>query len=224
GCSVKKILKSGAGAALMKDMEKAKAILKRIRAIINIPLTIKIRSGWDQSGEDAFKIAKLAENCGVDAITFHPRTVAQGFSGKSDWSLIRKLKHHVSVPVIGNGDISEPEDAIDMLNQTGCDAVMVGRAAIGNPWIFKQIQTILNSDNISPIDLPTRLETMKRYLETSVKYFGELHACRMMRSRLSWFVKGLPNSSRFRESITKIRTQEEAETLIDEYFEFLMYQ
>ena len=222
GCSVKKILKSGAGAALMKDAEKTKAILKKIRTIIKIPLTIKLRSGWDHSGENAFKIAKIAEDCGVDAITFHPRTATQGFSGKADWTLIRRLKQHISIPVIGNGDIAEPEDAIDLLNKTGCDAVMVGRAAIGNPWIFKQIQTLLNSGNISTVDLPTRFETMKKYLATSVKYFGELHACRMMRSRLSWFVKGLPNSSRFRESITRIKTQTEAEALIDEYFDFLL--
>jgi len=222
GCSVKKILKSGAGAALMKDTEKTKAILTKIRAIIKIPLTIKLRNGWDQSGKDTFKIAKIAEDCGVDAITFHPRTASQGFSGKADWSLIAAMKQRVSIPVVGNGDINEPGDAIDMLNQTGCDAVMVGRAAIGNPWIFKQIQILLNSGDISPVDLPTRFNTMKTYLETSVKYFGELHACRMMRSRLSWFVKGLPNSSQFRKSITRIKTQSEAEMLIDGYFDFLL--
>jgi len=222
GCSVKKILKSGAGAALMKDTEKTKAILTKIRTIIKIPLTIKLRSGWDYSGEDAFKIAKLAQDCGVDAITFHPRTATQGFSGKADWSLIYKLKQHVSVPIIGNGDISKAEDAINMLAQTGCDAIMVGRAAIGNPWIFQQIQTLLNGGDISSIALEKRFETMKKYLEASVKYFGELHACRMMRSRLSWFVKGLPNSSLFRESITRIKTQVEAETLIDRYFDFLL--
>jgi tRNA-dihydrouridine synthase B len=222
GCSVKKILKSGAGAALMKDTEKTRAILTKIRAVIKIPLSIKLRSGWDPTGEDAFKIAKIAQDCGVDAIAFHPRTATQGFSGKSDWTLIRKLKEHVCLPVIGNGDIAEPEDAIHMLNQTGCDAVMVGRAAIGNPWIFKQIQMLLDGDTISPVDLPTRLKAMKTYLATSVQYFGELHACRMMRSRLSWFVKGLSNSSRFRASITRIKTQAEAEALIDQYFNFLL--
>ena len=222
GCSVKKILKSGAGAALMKNTKKTKTILSKTRAAIDIPLTIKIRSGWDSSGNDAFKIAQIAEDCGVDAITFHPRTATQGFTGKSDWSLIARLKEQVSIPVIGNGDISKPQDAIDMLNQTGCDAVMVGRAAIGNPWIFSQIHELLKNDKIVPIDLTLRFNTMKKYVAASVEYIGELNACRMMRSRLSWFVKGLPNSSRFRESITKIRTMEEAETLIDEYFNFLL--
>jgi len=222
GCSVKKILKSGAGAALMKEPEKTKTILTKTRAAVSLPLTIKIRSGWDSTGEDAFKIAKIAQDCGVDAITFHPRTATQGFTGKSDWSLIARLKQQVSVPIIGNGDISEPKDAIDMLIQTGCDAIMVGRAAIGNPWIFSQIHALLKNEKIPPIDLARRFETMKKYVTASVEYIGELHACRMMRSRLTWFVKGLPNSSRFRESITKIRTLEDAETLIDEYFDFLL--
>lgn len=222
GCSVKKILKSGAGAALMKEPKKAKAILTKVRAAINIPLTIKIRSGWDSSGNDAFKIARIAEACGVDAIAFHPRTATQGFTGKSDWSLITRLKQNLDIPIIGNGDISDPQDAIDMLNQTGCDAIMVGRAAIGNPWIFSQIQSLIEHKSIPPIDLEKRFNTMKKYVAASVAYIGELHACRMMRSRLSWFVKGLPNSSRFRESITKIRTLEEADALIDAYFDFLV--
>ena len=224
GCSVKKILKSGAGAALMKDPEKTKAILNKTRAAINIPLTIKIRSGWDSSGNDAFQISQIAEDCGVDAITFHPRTATQGFTGRSDWSLIARLKKQVSIPVIGNGDISEPQDAIDMLNQTGCDAVMVGRAAIGNPWIFSQIISLIENGRFPTVPLEKRFSTMKKYVAASVEYIGELHACRMMRSRLSWFVKGLPNSSRFRESITKIRTLEEADALIDEYYNFLIHR
>jgi nifR3 family TIM-barrel protein len=222
GCSVKKILKSGAGVALMKDAKKTKAILSKVRAAVDIPLTIKIRSGWDSSGNDAFKIAQIAQDCGVDAIAFHPRTATQGFTGKSDWSLIARLKQQVSIPIIGNGDISEPEDAIAMITQTGCDAVMVGRAAIGDPWIFSRIHSLIEQGKIPLIDLEKRFNTMKKYVAASVEYIGELHACRMMRSRLSWFVKGLPNSSRFRESITKIRTLEEAETLIDGYLEFLL--
>jgi tRNA-dihydrouridine synthase B len=222
GCSVKKILKSGAGSALMKEPEKTKAILTKARAAVSIPLTIKIRSGWDASGNDAFKIAQIAEDCGVDAIAFHPRTATQGFTGKSDWSLIARLKQQVSVPVIGNGDIEKAEDAVAMLDQTGCDAVMVGRAAIGNPWIFFQIHSLIEHGSIPAIDFEKRFNILKKYVAASVEYIGELNACRMMRSRLTWFVKGLPNSSRFRESITKIRTLEEAEQLIDEYFDFLL--
>jgi tRNA-dihydrouridine synthase B len=222
GCSVKKILKSGSGAALMKEPEKARAILTKIRAAVDIPLTIKIRSGWDASGKDAFHTAQIAQDCGVDAIAFHPRTATQGFSGKSDWSLIARLKQQASIPIIGNGDITEPKDAIDMLKQTGCDAVMIGRAAIGNPWIFNQIHSLMKYGEIQTIGLEKRFATMKKYVSASVEYIGELHACRMMRSRLTWFVKGLPNSSRFRESITRIRTLEEATILIDSYFDFLI--
>jgi len=217
GCSVKKILKSGSGSALMKTPEKAQKILSSVRKIIKIPLTIKIRSGWDYSGSDAFKLAQIAEDCGVDALVIHPRTATQGFTGKADWSVITKIKQLISIPVIGNGDIFQAEDAIKMFRQTGCDAVMVGRAAIGNPWIFQQIQKLLNDGDISKVNLETRFQTMKHYVAASVEYIGELQACRMMRSRLGWFVKGLPNSSHFREAITLIRTQEEAEVLIDNY-------
>jgi nifR3 family TIM-barrel protein len=221
GCSVKKILKSGAGAALMKDAEKASRILEDVRKSISIPLTIKIRSGWDPSGEDAFRISKIAQDCGVDAVSLHPRTATQGFSGKADWTLIKQLKEKISLPVIGNGDIVTPEDAIAMLAQTGCDGVMVGRAAIGNPWIFSQIHGLLTTGRYEAVSHENRFNAMKNYVAASVEYIGELHACRMMRSRLTWFVKGLPQSRRFRESITRIRTLEEANALIDYYHEFL---
>ncbi|MFZ2630011.1 MAG: tRNA dihydrouridine synthase DusB [Desulfosalsimonadaceae bacterium] len=219
GCSVKKILKGGAGSALMKDPERAREIFTRVRQAIRIPLTIKIRSGWEPSGKGALDISRIAEDCGVDAITLHPRTATQGFTGTSDWSLIARLKDQVSVPVIGNGDIVRPEDAIRMLTRTGCDGVMVGRAAMGNPWIFSQIQDLRTHGRYAAVTLDQRFSAMKAFAAASVAYFGELTACRMMRSRLTWLVKGLPGASRFRESITKIRTLEEAGGLMDSYFE-----
>ena len=221
GCSVKKILKSGAGSALMKDPEKAGEIFTRIRQAIRIPLTVKIRSGWEPSGKNALEFASIAEGCGVDAITLHPRTATQGFTGTSDWSLIARLKDQVSVPVIGNGDIVRPEDAIRMLTRTGCDGVMVGRAAMGNPWIFSQIHSLITTGSYAAVTLDQRFIAMKAFAAASVAYFGELTACRMMRSRLTWLVKGLPGASRFRESITKIRTLAEAGQLMDGYFETL---
>jgi tRNA-dihydrouridine synthase B len=221
GCAVKKILKSGAGAALMRNPRLAEDLLKAVRGAITIPLTVKMRSGWDPSGKEAFRLAAIAQNCGVNAVTLHPRTAAQKFSGKADWSLIAAMKRQVSIPVIGNGDIAEAEDAIRMLAETGCDAVMVGRAAIGNPWIFSQIKSLLAGEEFFPVSLSRRAEAMERYLSASVAHFGELQACRMMRSRLGWFVKGLPNSSRFRQSITQIRTQAEAEQQINAYMDAL---
>lgn len=221
GCAVKKILKSGAGAALMKTPETAKAILTRLRAAVQIPLTIKIRSGWDASGEEALLIAKIAQDCGVDAIAVHPRTATQRFSGKADWALIARIKQMLEIPVMGNGDIETPFDALRMIEETKCDAVMIGRAALHNPWIFSQIHSLVKHGEIPRISLARRFATIKEYAAASVDLLGELTACRMMRSRLTWFVKGLPESSRFRKSITRIRTRMEAEALIDAYFDFL---
>lgn len=221
GCSVKKILKSGAGSALMKNPETARAIFTSVRQAIRVPLTIKIRGGWEPSGRDALYFARIAEDCGVDAIALHPRTATQGFTGISDWALIARLKQQARIPVIGNGDIAQPEDAVRMMARTGCDGVMVGRAAMGNPWIFSQIHDLMTNGSYSSVTLDQRFAAMKQFAAASVAYFGELTACRMMRSRLTWLVKGLPGASRFRESITKIRTLEEAGQLMDGYFDLL---
>jgi tRNA-dihydrouridine synthase B len=221
GCAVKKVLKSYSGVALMKNPALTEAILKKVRDAVQIPLTIKMRSGWDTSGKDAFKLARIAQDCGVNAVSLHPRSASQGFSGKSDWSLIAAIKKQISIPVIGNGDIAAPGDALRMLDETGCDAVMIGRAAIGNPWIFSQVHAMLENKEFLPVDLAVRIHTMKQYVQSSSRYFGELCACRMMRSRLGWFVKGLPHSGRFRSAITEIRTCGEAESIIDSYMNLL---
>lgn len=217
GCSVKKILKSNSGSALMKDPPLARRILDSVRQAVTIPLTIKIRSGWDPSGVQALEIAQMAEDCGVDAITVHPRTAVQGFRGEADWSLITRVKNSLSIPVIGNGDVTAPEDAMRMLAETGCDGVMVGRAAIGNPMIFTKI---LAADQNKPTAEPTdgqRIDMMTRYLRDSVRYIGEETACRMMRSRLCWFVKGMRNAGQFRNAIRFIASEREAVDLIRRY-------
>ncbi|MDM8514624.1 tRNA dihydrouridine synthase DusB [Desulfobacterales bacterium HSG16] len=219
GCSVRKILKTGSGSALMKNPGQASALLSAIRKAISIPLTIKIRSGWDASGNQAVEIAKIAESCGVDAIAVHPRTATQGFRGKADWSIIEAVKKEVNIPVIGNGDIENPEDALKMTAMTGCDGVMVGRAAIGKPWIFSRILSLSRGEVCEQEDFSLHFKAMIRYLDASVKYIGEVHACRMMRSRLGWFVKGLPCSSRFRESIKRIDTHDTALDIIYRYME-----
>ena len=217
GCSVKKVIKSGAGAALMKTPTLAEKILTAVREAIDIPLTIKIRTGWEPSGKQAIEIAKIAEGCGVDAIAVHPRTAAQGFRGMADRSIIKAVKAMVKIPVIGNGDILYAEDALDMMRETGCDAIMIGRAAIGNPWIFSQTLALMQNKQPPELDLTARFDVMENYLKSSVRYFGELHACRMMRSRLCWFVKGLRFSSNFRESIKQLSTESEALGLIRAY-------
>ncbi len=221
GCAVKKVLKTGSGAALMKTPGKVEKILLAVGKSINIPLTVKMRTGWDKSGSDAFKIAEIAEGAGADGITLHPRLATQGFGGKADWSLIADVKKKVAVPVIGNGDIMTPEDALVMKKETNSDGLMIGRAAIGNPWIFSQVLSLMNGgERVSP-SLSERFDVMKKYLATSVECFGERRSCRMMRSHLGWFVKGLRFSGRFRESIKRISTEKEAMSLMVKYFKEL---
>ena len=221
GCSVKKVLKTGSGAALMRTPDTAQTLLKSVRKSIRIPLTIKIRTGWDPSGEQAVTTAKIAEACGVDAITVHPRTAKQQFNGQADWAVISTVKKMVSIPVIGNGDIFSADDAIKMLKETACDAVMIGRKAIGNPAIFARILARINGREPGVEDLAKRFKIMIRYLNASVEYLGEDLACRMMRSRLGWFVKGMRNSSKFRESIKQLSSQKEGIDLIQAYRESL---
>ena len=210
GCSVKKIVKNGSGVALMKMPKTAAALIKSVRNAVRIPLTIKLRTGWNPTGNQAFEISEIAEACGVDAIAIHPRTATQGFSGRADWSIIAALKRRVGIPVIGNGDIFSAQDAIKMLEETRCDAVMIGRMAIGNPDIFRQVLARIRGEEVPAPDTDHHFKIMTRYLQESVKYFGEELACRMMRSHLGWFSKGLRNSSQFRKSINRISTEAEA--------------
>jgi nifR3 family TIM-barrel protein len=222
GCSVRKILKSGSGSALMREPRKAEALLKTTRKAIDVPLTIKIRSGWDGSGEQALQIARIAQDCGVDAIAVHPRTARQGFGGQADWSLIAKIKQEIHIPVIGNGDIITAQDALDMFAQTKCDAIMVGRAAIGNPLLFAQILDLLENKPARTITADDRIDTMIRYLKASISYLGERKACYILRSRLAWFAKGLPQASMFRQSIRHLASEEDTLRLIHSYAEKIL--
>jgi nifR3 family TIM-barrel protein len=217
GCSVRKILKSGSGAALMGDPKKAEALLAAVRQAIQVPLTIKIRSGWDASGDEAMALCRIAEACGVDAVAIHPRTARQGFGGCADWSLIGRIKNDITIPVIGNGDILTAQDALDMIAKTGCDAVMVGRGAIGNPMLFAQISDLLESRPLRDITCQDRIDTMIRYLKASVLYLGEKKACYVLRSRLGWFAKGLPRAGAFRNAIRHLASEAQAEALIDDF-------
>ncbi|MCP4622989.1 MAG: tRNA dihydrouridine synthase DusB [bacterium] len=219
GCSVRKVVRTGAGAALMRTPDKAQAVLRAVRNAIRIPLTIKIRSGWDASGEQALNIARIAEDSGVDAVAVHPRTASQLFGGRADWSIIAAVKKAVSMPVIGNGDIFSAHDAINMLSETGCDGIMIGRKAIGNPGIFRQVLARISGDKNEAEDLDRRFDTMIHYLKASVEYLEEEPACRMMRSRLGWFTKEMPSSGKFRESIKHLSSEKEGIELIKAYKE-----
>ncbi|MGD2014402.1 MAG: tRNA dihydrouridine synthase DusB [Desulfobacterales bacterium] len=217
GCSVRKVVKTGSGVALMKNPNRAKALLTAVRKTIHIPLTIKIRSGWDASGWEACNIARIAQDCGVDAIAVHPRTAGQLFRGRADWSIIAAVKKKVEISVIGNGDVTSACDALKMFEETGCDAVMIGRKAIGDPSIFTRVLARLNGAEPAREDLNHRFDMMNQYFRASVEYIGEEKACRMMRSRLGWFTRGMRNSSKFRESIKHLSSMEEGLELLRNY-------
>jgi tRNA-dihydrouridine synthase B len=219
GCAVKKVMKNGAGAALMKNPETVEQIIARMRVAVKIPLTIKMRSGWDASGEQAILLAKIAEHNGCDAVAIHPRTARQRFSGAADWSLIAKIKRELSIPVIGNGDIRSPEDALRMITETGCDAVMIGRAALGNPWIFAQIHALMETGTCPPVTPDMRFAMMQRFLDLTIDQFGEDIACKMMRGRLGWLAKGLREATGFRTAAAGIHAKTDAEALIRMYRE-----
>ncbi len=217
GCSVKKVVKQGAGVALMKEPKIARQILSAVRSATSLPFTIKIRSGWDYSGDQAMALARIAQDEGVDAIAMHPRTAGQGFRGSADWTLIKRLKNEVDLPVIGNGDINSPGDGIKMMEETRCDAVMVGRAAMANPFIFSQIEQLSKTGNYTrpgPSDIFRKMEELTRLY---VDYFGEQPACKMLRGRLSWFVKGLPGASTFRSDLSKLASLPQTLDLIRNY-------
>ncbi len=217
GCSVKKVIKQGAGVALMKEPKTSDAILRAVRKATALPLTIKIRSGWEGSGRQAFAIAEIAQNAGVDAIAIHPRTAAQGFKGRANWDHIQQLKQTLKIPVIGNGDINSVEDAARMLAQTNCDAVMVGRAAMSNPYLLSQIEEYVSKGTYKEPTPGEIFRKMERLIELYVAYFGETHAYRMLRGRLTWFVKGLPGCSSFRRDLARIETSGQAIALIRAY-------
>lgn len=221
GCSVKKVLKTGAGAALMKDPNLAADVITAVRQAVDLPVTIKIRSGWDRSGSDAFRIGEIAERCGVNAVTLHPRTARQGFTGSADWDLIRRLKSGLSLPVIGNGDIKSAEDGVEMMRVTECDAVMVGRAAMGDPLIFSRIEALLDGKEPQQPDFFRMFSVMRRLVESYQDYFTDDHAARMLRSRLVRFVKGVFGAACFKRRAARIQSCSEAFALIDEFESFL---
>ena len=219
GCPAKKVLKTGAGAALMLDPERLGAIIKEVRKIWPGALTAKMRAGWKPGRLLAVEVSKLLAELGIDAITVHPRYASQGFSGTSDWSIISKVKQEVQIPVVGNGDIFRPEDALRMRKTTGCDGVMIGRGSIGNPWIFRQIRELEMGipQPFSPT-IKERRDFINRHFELLCHFMGQERAARMMRGLLFWYTKGLPMSSRFRGAIGKIRDLVSLNEAMEAYF------
>jgi tRNA-dihydrouridine synthase B len=218
GCPVKKVVKTGAGASLLRDTDRIAEILRAVRKSCPLPLTVKIRAGWSPMDPVACEVAHIAEDCGADAITVHPRFATQSFSTPADWSWIRKVKATVKIPVIGNGDVSDATVALRMKAETGCDGVMIGRGAVRNPWIFRQT---LNQQKGLPVTEPG-LEDRKSFIMDLFRFLcesmNERNAAFTMRGLLISFTKGLPNSSRLRASISRIVNKETLFAITSEFF------
>jgi tRNA-dihydrouridine synthase B len=219
GCPVPKILKSGAGAALLRDLGLAKEIMAAVVGASKVPVLVKIRLGWDAKSIVAVDLAQAAEAAGIAAVTVHARTKAQGFSGHADWGMIKVVKMSVGIPIIGNGDVRSGQDARRMLDETGCDGVMIARAIQGYPWIFREAKQYLETGLVPAQPSPEeRQAVMLRHLNDMVKLLGEYAGVREMRNHLCWYTKGLHGGAEFRTTINHLVTVNEVRREIEEYF------
>lgn len=218
GCPVAKIVKNSSGSALLKNLAVVEKMLTSVRKKIQVPLTIKIRSGWDSSSIVAGEVLKIAENSGVDAITLHGRTRSQSFGGQSDWSLIGELKDSAKIPVIGNGDIMFPGDVLKMLRSTGCDGVMIGRAAIGNPWIFRQSLSLLTSGTFDEISIGEKKDQVLRHLDLMAKRYGQEKGIRIFRKHMAAYSKGISGAALFRQLINETVSADKINELVRSFF------
>ena len=207
GCPVPKVVNNGEGSALMKNPALVREILSALVKAVKKPVTVKIRKGFDEGHCNGVEIAKIAEDCGVAAIAVHGRTREQYYSGHADWDIIRQVKAAVRIPVIGNGDVDSPRAAKEMLQQTGCDGVMIGRAAQGNPWIFRDTVSFLENGTVpEPPDSRMKKQMVLEHAELQIRLKGEYTAVREMRRHLAWYTAGMPHSARFRQMINSVES------------------
>ncbi|MGK2904749.1 MAG: tRNA dihydrouridine synthase DusB [Desulfuromonadales bacterium] len=206
GCPVRKVIRSGAGCALLREPAKVARIVSALRLATSLPLTIKFRSGWDHDSVNFLEIARIAVEEGVDAVTLHPRTRSQMFGGQADWQQIKSLKESLSVPVIGSGDLFTPECIKTMFEQTGCDAVMVGRGGYGNPWIISQALELLAGRPATQPSPAERLAVARNHFAICLETFGPQKTLGLMRKHLSWYVRGMENAAGFRMEINQTKT------------------
>jgi nifR3 family TIM-barrel protein len=218
GCPVQKVLRQGAGAALLRNIERVKQVVEAVRRAVTLPVTVKIRSGWKRNQINALEVARGAEVAGADAITIHPRTAKQGLSGTADWALIAKIKQAVTIPVIGNGDVARPEHVLEMRQLTKCDGVMIGRASMGNPWIFEQARQLECGEKPRIISPSERLAVMHRHLTLYRKSHHDRPSLSGLRSRLMWYTKGLPESARLRGQLGRWRQPETMIKVCEDFF------
>jgi tRNA-dihydrouridine synthase B len=219
GCPVPKIVKSGAGSALLRDIGLAKEIMSAVVGASAVPVTVKIRLGWDAKNFVAVDLAQAAESIGIAAVTVHGRTKAQGFSGQADWGMIRQVKDSIGIPVIGNGDVRCAQDARRIMDETGCDGVMIGRAIQGNPWIFREARQFLETGIApSPPTIEERETVMLRHLNDMVALLGEHIGVCEMRKHVCWYTKGLQGGAEFRERANHLERAADVRRAIRDYF------
>ena len=219
GCPVPKVVNNGEGSALMKNPKLVEEILTALVKASAKPVTVKIRKGFDESHVNAVEIAKIAESCGVAAVAVHGRTREQYYSGHADWEIIARVKEAVSIPVLGNGDVDSALKAEAMFQQTGCDGILIGRAAQGNPWIFREVTEYMKTGTILPP--PTneeKKETILRHAALQLEYKGEYTGVREMRKHLSWYTVGMPNSAKFRQTINTMETMDQLVESVERIF------
>jgi len=222
GCPVLKIYKNGSGAALARDPKYAAEIVKSVVARVNKPVTVKFRKGWDDDNVNAVEVAKAVEAAGATAVSVHGRTAAQLYSGQADWSIIRAVKEAVSIPVIGNGDVTNPQTALRMLTETGCDGVMIGRSALGNPWIFREIAHFLRTgEELAQPAAEERIAVAIRHLHLLVHYKGEETGVKEMRKHAGWYTKGLPGCADVRDLVNVQTTLAAMEETLMTYLDSL---
>lgn len=220
GCPVPKVaLRAQAGASLMKNPDLIETIVKAVVSNVKKPITVKIRSGWDEKSINAVEVAKRIEAAGASAITVHARTRAQGYGGNANWDIIREVKQNVTIPVIGNGDVIDGPSAKQMLDDTGCDAVMVGRAALGNPWIFQEINQYLKDGTTLERPSHTDIQNMMiEHLEALIGLKGEHIAILEMRSHGPWYLKGIEHASTLRKALSQAKTKADFRRNLDDFF------
>lgn len=215
GCPVPKVATSAqAGSALLKNPSKVYEIVKAVVESVDIPVTVKIRSGWDESSINAVEIAKVIEKAGASAITVHPRTRSQGYSGKADWNIIKQVKENVKIPVIGNGDIKTCYDAKRMLDETGCDAIMIGRGLLGNPWLISDCLNYLNGKPIKEVTIKQKLDMILKHLNYLLEFKSEKIAILEMRTHIGYYLKGI--SKEYKQQFMKVTTKEDFIKLVSE--------
>jgi len=218
GCPAPKVVKNFEGCALMKNLPLARRIIETVVKAVDVPVTVKIRKGWDNNSVNAVELAEIAEACGAAAVTVHGRTRDQFYSGRADWDIIARVRTAISIPVIGNGDIKEPPDSLSMMKETGCNGVMIGRGALGNPWLFGRTVYLLETGIVLPEpDFNEKIGMAVRHLQMTASFKGEHKAVTEMRKHIAWYLKGMKNSAKIKELINRAAEVQELVDILENY-------